>query len=110
MLYGFSQHVIPRHVDWKANIHIPGYWFLDRPAGWNPPDDLQPFLDSGPAPVYIGFGSMVDFDADEAAHMVSYVIKSCGQRGVLLGGLTSPFGAGECKYWELHPIHFLDNS
>jgi sterol 3beta-glucosyltransferase len=85
-LAGYSPHVIPPPPDWGANIHVTGYWFLDSPAGWEPRADLADFLDSGPPPVCIGFGSMSDGDAAQATEVVCKAVEMTGQRAVLLTG------------------------
>src|SRR5260370_16811176 len=58
LYYAYSPTVIPRPVDWADRIHVTGFWFSDPPPGWTPPPDLVAFLESGPPPVYVGFGSM----------------------------------------------------
>jgi sterol 3beta-glucosyltransferase len=41
-------------------IHeITGYWCLDRTLNWPVPAALARFIESGPAPIYVGFGSMM---------------------------------------------------
>lgn len=86
VLYGFSPHVLPRPADWDANTHVTGYWFLDPPAGWTPPADLAAFLDAGPPPVYIGFGSMGNRDPEAAAALSLRALELSGQRGILASG------------------------
>jgi len=86
VLYGFSSHVIPRPPDWDTRIHITGYWFLDSPAGWQPPSDLVDFLQAGPPPVYVGFGSMSHGDPEAASRLVLQALEMAGQRGILLSG------------------------
>jgi UDP:flavonoid glycosyltransferase YjiC (YdhE family) len=91
VLHGFSSHVVPRPPDWDAHIHITGYWFLDPPADWQPPAGLVEFLQAGPPPVYIGFGSMSHGDPQAATRLILQAFQLAGQRGVLLagwGGLT----------------------
>lgn len=58
VLYCYSPAVLPPPEDWGDWIHVTGYWFLDRPPDWRPPSGLVDFLESGPPPVYVGFGSM----------------------------------------------------
>ena len=70
MLFGFSPSVIPKPADWRAEDHVTGYWFLDPPADWTPPPDLLNFLQAGPPPVYIGFGSMGSRDPAETTDLV----------------------------------------
>ena len=90
-LYGFSPSVLPKPADWPAWHHVTGYWFLDRPAAWQPPADLVRFLAAGPPPVSIGFGSMAAGDAPVLTRMALAALRMTGQRGVLLAG-WSGFG------------------
>ncbi|MEM6644812.1 MAG: glycosyltransferase [Bacteroidota bacterium] len=84
-LYGFSRHVLPAPNDWPANAHVTGYWFLDAPE-WTPPPALADFLDGGPPPVYIGFGSMTNRDPEAVATTVVEALRRTGERGLLLTG------------------------
>src|SRR5579883_1161510 len=85
-LFGYSPQVLPQPQDWDASLHVTGYWFLEPPQGWTPPADLVQFLQSGPPPVYIGFGSMSSNKPEEAADMVLQALARTGQRGVLYAG------------------------
>lgn len=90
-LYGFSAHVIPKPADWNEQQHITGYWFIEAPPGWQPSEDLVRFLESGPPPISIGFGSMAHEDPERQTHLALRALELSGQRGVLLtgwGGLT----------------------
>jgi sterol 3beta-glucosyltransferase len=84
-LYGFSPSVIPKPADWH-NTEVTGYWFLDGAADWSPPADLIAFLQAGPSPVYIGFGSMGSRKPEETADLVLQAIARTGQRAILLSG------------------------
>lgn len=86
VLYGYSQHVLPRPHDWADHHHVTGYWFLDAPADWTPPADLTAFLDAGEPPVYIGFGSMGGRNPEEAGAIALEALERSGQRGVLATG------------------------
>jgi sterol 3beta-glucosyltransferase len=85
-VYGFSPSVLPAPVDWPPNHHVTGYWFLDEPSGWQPPADLVRFLESGPPPVCVGFGSMPGGDPEQMAGVVLEALRLTEQRGVLLSG------------------------
>jgi sterol 3beta-glucosyltransferase len=67
-------------------VQVTGYWFLDPPAGWRPPADLLHFLQAGPPPVSIGFGSMASRDVPATLNLVLQALELSGQRGVLLSG------------------------
>jgi UDP:flavonoid glycosyltransferase YjiC (YdhE family) len=86
ILYGYSRHVLPRPADWSENNHITGYWFLERQEKWQPSPELEAFLEDGPPPVYVGFGSMKNRDPKETARLVVRALDMAGQRGVLLSG------------------------
>ncbi|MFO7642430.1 MAG: glycosyltransferase [Candidatus Competibacteraceae bacterium] len=86
VLYGFSPAVLPPPDDWDASIHVTGYWFLDPPADWAPSPALLAFLQAGPPPVYIGFGSMSSRNPTETAALIVGALRQTGQRAVVLAG------------------------
>ena len=91
-LYPFSRHVVPPPADWPESAHVTGYWFLDAQPDWQPPRSLVDFLADGPAPVYIGFGSMAWNDPARATRTVLDALANTGQRGILAkgwGGLSA---------------------
>jgi sterol 3beta-glucosyltransferase len=85
VINGFSQHVLPRPADWPDKCQVTGYWFFDQPH-WTPPAALSRFLDAGPKPIYIGFGSMVSSNATAFTETVLDGVKRSGQRAVLATG------------------------
>jgi sterol 3beta-glucosyltransferase len=84
-LYGISPSVLPRPADWPKDVHLTGYWFLDA-EDWTPPPALSAFLEAGPRPVYIGFGSMGSRDPEATADLVLEALGRSGQRAVLQSG------------------------
>jgi sterol 3beta-glucosyltransferase len=58
-LHGHSPAVLPAPLDWPSPWRVTGYWKVGHPAEWTPNCELGAFLDSGDAPIYVGFGSMV---------------------------------------------------
>lgn len=85
-LYGFSAHILPKPADWDEYQHITGYWFLDALPDWQPPESLVRFLDGGPPPVYIGFGSMSHGNPERQTRLALSALELSGQRGVLSTG------------------------
>jgi sterol 3beta-glucosyltransferase len=83
---GFSPSVLPVPTDWLPHQHVTGYWFLDEPSDWQPPADLGHFLESGPAPVCVGFGSMVENDPARMTRVVLEALALSDQRALLLSG------------------------
>ena len=86
VLSAFSPTVVPKPADWPSWHKITGYWFLPPPLRWTPPPGLLAFLDAGPPPVYIGFGSMFDDDPQSLAKMVLAAVNRAGLRVVLSSG------------------------
>jgi sterol 3beta-glucosyltransferase len=82
-----SPQVFPRPEDWPEHVHQAGYWFLDDAEGWTPPAELVEFLDAGPAPLYVGFGSIGDTaTAAQTTRLVIDALGQAGYRGVLASG------------------------
>jgi len=99
-LYGYSPRVVPRPPDWGPQHQVTGYWFLDE-AGVMPPPGLEAFLEAGPAPVYVGFGSMHNRNVEEITELVLRALERTGQRGVLhtgWGGLE-PTARSDQVFW-----------
>jgi UDP:flavonoid glycosyltransferase YjiC (YdhE family) len=87
VLHGYSPSITRTPPDWGPDVHVTGYWFLDRPPGWQPPPDLAGFLASGPPPVHIGFGSiLVGSDPDAVTRLIVGALRKTGQRGILVAG------------------------
>ncbi len=89
---GFSTHVVPRPPDWGENIHVTGYWFTEDES-WQPPDELRRFIEDGPPPVFIGFGSMPVSQPRQTTDMILKALEQSGQRAVLHAGWG---GLGDC--------------
>ncbi|HSG15027.1 MAG TPA: glycosyltransferase [Anaerolineae bacterium] len=94
IVYGYSPHVVPVPPDWGNWLHVVGYWFLDRDEGWGPPAELANFLEAGPPPVYVGFGSMIDKGSAVVTRIVLDALAMTGRRAILLGGWGG-LGAGD---------------
>jgi sterol 3beta-glucosyltransferase len=86
MLFGFSPALVSRPNDWPEWMHVTGYWFLERAENWVPPSGLTEFLDAGPPPLSIGFGSVVDSSADVLIQSIVEALSVTGQRAVLISG------------------------
>ncbi|KAF9730998.1 hypothetical protein PMIN03_007952 [Paraphaeosphaeria minitans] len=71
--YCWSPALVPKPQDWGSNIDICGFFMRDEPA-YTPPQDLDNFLRAGPAPAYIGFGSIV---LEDAKRMTESILQAC---------------------------------
>jgi UDP:flavonoid glycosyltransferase YjiC (YdhE family) len=84
ILYAFSPCMIPPPADWGEDVHVTGYWFTDD-SDWRPPEDLLRFLDSGPTPIAIAFGSTSARTPDKMASLIREALALSGQRAVIVG-------------------------
>jgi sterol 3beta-glucosyltransferase len=83
VLYPFSPAVFPRPEGWGPAMQVTGYWFLDETIDPDPPDSLREFLQDGPPPVYLGFGTQIDHDPPRTTAIVVEALRRTCQRGVL---------------------------
>lgn len=97
VLHGYSSILVPRPSDWEPAHQLTGYWFGEQNNVWQPSADLASFLDDGPPPVYVGFGSILaGRHPEQATALIVRALKLAGQRGILfrgwgdLGGGTLP--------------------
>ncbi|HTT54862.1 MAG TPA: glycosyltransferase [Streptosporangiaceae bacterium] len=86
VLHGFSPAVVPRPADWRPGAEVVGYWWPARPQGWRPRPELEAFLNAGPAPVFVGFGSMTPADANREAAVAAAAARQARVRLVLQAG------------------------
>lgn len=99
LLYGISRHALPPPPDWHIPLpcrdlpgwgepypQLTGYWFLDAPPDFQPPDGLLRFLEAGPPPVYAGFGSLAPRDFNRLMGITLDALRQTGQRAVFAAG------------------------
>lgn len=86
VIYPYSPHLLPVPDDFPSHVHVTGSWFLDRPADWHPDPELVRFLDAGPAPVYVGFGSMGGSGGLKRTKVILEALEKSGQRGLIASG------------------------
>ena len=86
-LYGFSPTLVPHPPDWPRNIAITGFWHRQRDGSSEPsPRALAAFLEAGPKPVYVGFGSAIDGDPAGLREIVLRAIRDLGVRAIVSTG------------------------
>jgi sterol 3beta-glucosyltransferase len=82
----YSPSVVPAPRDWGPRTHVTGYCFLDRTDDWRPSPQLAAFLAGGPAPLYVGFGSVTGRSPGELSRLVINAVARTKQRTILAGG------------------------
>lgn len=81
-LLGVSPHVIPPPPEWAGRTVVSGYWPAS-PTDFVPGTELAEFLDSGPPPVYLGFGSMPMSEPERVYEAMTAALQANGQRGLI---------------------------
>lgn len=84
--YCWSPALIPKPKDWSNKIDISGFFFLNLATNYTPAPDLGAFLDAGPPPVYIGFGSIVVDDPNAMTKMIFDAVRKTGVRALVSKG------------------------
>ncbi|MFI8962939.1 glycosyltransferase [Streptomyces sp. NPDC053493] len=95
VFHGFSPLVVPRPADWPSWADVTGYWWPARPDGWQPPAELADFLQAGPPPVFIGFGSMAAGQGERLGELVSEAVARARVRAVVQAGWAGLSGFGD---------------
>lgn len=85
-LQAFSRALVPTPHDWGEEFFPCGYWVTDPDPAYQPSSDLASFLERGPAPVYLGFGSMPSKNPRSLTDIVLGALAETGQRAVLATG------------------------
>lgn len=81
-LHAYSPTLSPRPGDWPETTVVTGFWRLEDDSGWKPDAAFQRFLDAGPPPVYLGFGSM-PWGAARNTEIITKALKLWGGRVVI---------------------------
>ena len=85
-LQGYSSALVPNASDWPAHVRSTGYWFTEPDAQYSPPPELAAFLESGPPPIYVGFGSMPSKDPQGFTQMILNGLERGASRAILSTG------------------------
>ncbi|NDU99944.1 glycosyltransferase [Pseudoroseicyclus tamaricis] len=86
VIHPISPSVLPRPADWPPEALLTGYWRLPDDEAFTPSPELEAFLNAGPPPVFVGFGSMPSSDPAALARLVAQALAQAGRRGVVARG------------------------
>jgi hypothetical protein len=92
--YLWSQSLIPKPSDWPSHLNVSGFSFLKLGSSYSPPEDLVAFLEKGPTPVYVGFGSIVVDDPARLTKLIFEAVDKAGVRAIVSKGWGG-MGGGE---------------
>jgi sterol 3beta-glucosyltransferase len=77
----WSTALLPRPEDWPEPVVQTGRWHWPMQEHVSP--SLRAFMEAGPAPVYIGFGSWGTHDKTAVTELILEALRRTGNRGVL---------------------------
>ncbi|RSL94307.1 hypothetical protein CEP52_012726 [Fusarium oligoseptatum] len=97
--YCWSPALVPKPADWASHIDVCGFFFRDAPQ-YSPPEDLVRFLEAGPPPVYIGFGSIVLDNPEKIINIILEAVRVTNTRAIISRGWSDLVGSeSEDIYW-----------
>ncbi|MBL8511383.1 MAG: glycosyltransferase family 1 protein [Betaproteobacteria bacterium] len=86
-LIAASPQLIQRPSDWPDKNQLCGYFDLPETAQTDElPADIKTYLQAGPPPIYIGFGSLTPADEEQYRqhyHLIDEALKQSNQRGIV---------------------------
>ncbi|MFF1480632.1 glycosyltransferase [Streptomyces sp. NPDC058301] len=115
VLHGYSPAVVPQPRDWREGLETVGNWWphlapegregreglegLDGREGSQGPEGQLPslvadFLQAGPPPVFIGFGSMAAGEGERLGAIAVAALRRAGLRGILQTGRAGLTASG----------------
>jgi len=120
--YCWSPGLVPKPRDWHENIgmsfhglstassnlkltirtDVCGFFFRDMP-NYKPTLEILEFLDAGPPPIYIGFGSIVISNPEKMTEMLLQAIEGSNVRAIISRGWSNIGGP------QLPHILYLDD-
>ncbi|KAG9499326.1 hypothetical protein J7337_010146 [Fusarium musae] len=83
--YCWSPALVPKPPDWPPHIDVCGFFFREEPQ-YTPPDHITQFLQAGPTPIYIGFGSIVMDDSARMTDLILTALQRSGARAIISRG------------------------
>ncbi len=84
-LYALSRHVLRPGPLWPSHYAVTGFFALEEET-YAPDPALAAFLEDGPPPVAVSFGSMVHDDPEGLTELMLTVIERVGCRAVIQQG------------------------
>ncbi|WJI09907.1 glycosyltransferase family 1 protein [Methanobacterium sp. CWC-01] len=86
ILLPMSQHVVKPSDNWTSKNVISGYWYLEVPSSYFPPEDLQKFIENGEKPIFISFGSAGWSEEDNISllKILFEAVRITGSRAIIL--------------------------
>jgi sterol 3beta-glucosyltransferase len=114
VLNAYSQAVVPAPGDWGPGNVFTGFWRLasqtrERLGESEPPTGLLDWLDAGPPPIFLGFGSMPILDPAPVLEMAVTAAQRAGVRILIGAGWTEMAEAAGGLPDYAHVVNAVDH-
>ena len=90
-LVAVSPELVSAEPDWPANCRLTGFLYNHGNLNWTPDRDLERFMEEGPKPIVITFGSMAGQDPQRWTRLLVDAVSASGHRKAVIqagwGGL-----------------------
>ncbi|CAN0102836.1 unnamed protein product, partial [Heterosigma akashiwo] len=91
----WSPALCPKCPDWPPWVSVTGGFYLAAAGDWDaPPRELLDFLAAGPAPIFIGFGSMVINKPQKLLKMIIEAAEQNGDERIIIQSGWTKFDKG----------------
>ncbi|XP_020248076.1 sterol 3-beta-glucosyltransferase UGT80B1-like isoform X2 [Asparagus officinalis] len=100
--YMWSPHLVPKPKDWGGLVDVVGFCFLNLGTKYQPQKAFAEWIQQGPKPIYVGFGSMPIEDGKKIVNIILVSLKETGQRGIIGRG-WGDLGINDCPHDWLFP-------
>lgn len=86
ILLPMSHQVAKPNHNWTKKNVISGYWYSEYPLNYSPPEDVQEFIQNGPKPLFISFGSATWSEKDHSSllKILFEAVQKAGTRAIIL--------------------------
>jgi UDP:flavonoid glycosyltransferase YjiC (YdhE family) len=108
-----SPELAPPPKDWNDHIQFCGFLNLPQESeSWRFPSELKIFLEGGPSPVFLTFGSFMAYKTEDNIKIFKEAVKKTGQRAIIQADwetITDDFNdpmiykIGKCSHNDILP-------
>jgi UDP:flavonoid glycosyltransferase YjiC (YdhE family) len=88
-LVAASKALCLRPLDWRENIQVCGFLNPQSDMFWEMPENLRQFIEEGKPPIYMTFGTCMQFDLEQNTQLLVDAAKRSGQRAIIQTGFNS---------------------
>jgi sterol 3beta-glucosyltransferase len=114
VLHAYSSTVVPRPANWGPRSVYTGFWRLAAQSRQLlgeavPPEPLVQWLGAGPAPIFLGFGSMPILDPAPVLEMAVEAARRAGVRILIGAGWTEMAEAADGLPEDVAVVNEVDH-